>query len=158
MDIPNDLNKLLAQLKQVTSETSRVNETWASGPRPSPGAIDVFLSQYNLDSDVTIERIEITKDGEEYFGYGGRGGGAGQQQDQQQQQDNNGEQQNEEQVRHQRSGANISWSKDSKKFAVVRSDQRKVKPLWVISSLANPRPTLETYKYAMPGDVDYPPG
>jgi hypothetical protein len=67
MDIPNDLNKLLAQLKQVTSETSRVNETWVSGPRPSPGAIDVFLSQYNLDSDVTIERIEITKDGEFEF-------------------------------------------------------------------------------------------
>jgi hypothetical protein len=67
MDIPNDLNKLLAQLKQVTSETSRVNEPWASGPRPSPGAIEVFLSQCNLDSDAMIERIEITKDGEFEF-------------------------------------------------------------------------------------------
>jgi hypothetical protein len=67
MDIPNDLNKLLAQLKQVTSETSRVNETWTSGPRPSPGAIEVFLSRCNLDSDAMIERIEITKDGEFEF-------------------------------------------------------------------------------------------
>jgi hypothetical protein len=37
MDIPNDLNKLLAQLKQVTRETSRMRETWApSGSRPNP--------------------------------------------------------------------------------------------------------------------------
>ncbi|MEI9971238.1 MAG: DPP IV N-terminal domain-containing protein [Ignavibacteriota bacterium] len=105
-------------------------------------------------NDKSIVETEITKDGEEYFGYGGRGGG--QQDQQQQQQDNNGDQQNEEQARRQRGAANISWAKDSKKFAVVRSDQRKVKPLWVISSLANPRPTLETYKYAMPGDADYP--
>jgi hypothetical protein len=67
MDIPNDLSKLLAQLKQVTSETSRVSETWASGLRPGPGAIDVFLRQCNLDSDAMIERIEITKDGEFEF-------------------------------------------------------------------------------------------
>ena len=64
MNIPNDLNKLLAQLKQVTSEPTRVNESWASGHRPSATAIDHFLSQHNLDSDVMIERIEITKDGE----------------------------------------------------------------------------------------------
>jgi dipeptidyl-peptidase 4 len=135
----------------------------------------VFARNYNLymmddanyakalkdanDKDKSIVETEITKDGEEYFGYGGRGMGGQQQeqQQQQQQQDNNGgEQQNEEQLRRQRSAANVSWSKDSKKFAVVRSDTRKVKPLWVINSLANPRPTLETYKYEMPGDADYP--
>jgi dipeptidyl aminopeptidase/acylaminoacyl peptidase len=48
----------------------------------------------------------------------------------------------------------ISWSQDSKKFALVRRDERKVKDLWVIHTTANPRPTLETYKYSMPGDVD----
>jgi hypothetical protein len=67
MDIPNDLNKLLAQLKQVASEASRLNKTWASGPRPSASAIDFFLSQCNFDSDAMIERIEITKDGEFEF-------------------------------------------------------------------------------------------
>jgi dipeptidyl aminopeptidase/acylaminoacyl peptidase len=46
----------------------------------------------------------------------------------------------------------ISWSKDSKKFALVRNDNRKVSDLWVIHNLANPRPTLETYPYAMPGE------
>jgi dipeptidyl aminopeptidase/acylaminoacyl peptidase len=144
---------------------------WAS---ISPdGKTVVFARNYNLyvmddanyakalkdptDKDKSIVETEITKDGEEYFGYGGRGMGGQQQEQQQQQQENNGgEQQNEEQIRRQRSAANISWAKDSKKFAVVRSDARKVKPLWVINSLANPRPTLETYKYEMPGDPDYP--
>jgi dipeptidyl-peptidase-4 len=46
----------------------------------------------------------------------------------------------------------IHWSKDSKKFALERSDDRKVADLWVIHSLGSPRPTLETYKYDMPGD------
>jgi dipeptidyl-peptidase 4 len=50
----------------------------------------------------------------------------------------------------------IYWSKDSKKFALVRSDDRKVADLWVIHTLANPRPTLETYPYAMPDEENVP--
>jgi dipeptidyl-peptidase 4 len=50
----------------------------------------------------------------------------------------------------------IYWSKDSKKFALIRADERKVADLWVIHTLANPRPTLETYSYAMAGDVNVP--
>ncbi|HEV2617102.1 MAG TPA: DPP IV N-terminal domain-containing protein [Candidatus Acidoferrales bacterium] len=50
----------------------------------------------------------------------------------------------------------IYWSKDSKKFALVRSDERKVGDLWVIHTLANPRPTLETYSYPMAGDANAP--
>lgn len=48
------------------------------------------------------------------------------------------------------------WSPDSKYFVVQIEDSRKVKELWVINSMANPRPTLETYKYEMPGDKDIP--
>ena len=50
----------------------------------------------------------------------------------------------------------VYWSKDSKKLAVQRNDQRKVGELWVINSLASPRPTLETYRYGMPGEVNQP--
>jgi len=50
----------------------------------------------------------------------------------------------------------VYWSKDSRKFAVQRNDQRKVGELWVINSLASPRPTLETYRYGMPGEVNQP--
>jgi len=46
----------------------------------------------------------------------------------------------------------VTWSQDSKKFTVDRSDSRKVKDLWVIDSLAQPRPKLETYRYSMPGE------
>ncbi|HXR97332.1 MAG TPA: DPP IV N-terminal domain-containing protein [Terriglobales bacterium] len=50
----------------------------------------------------------------------------------------------------------VVWSKDSSKFALTRVDDRKVADLWVIHSLHNPRPTLETYKYAMPGEENVP--
>ncbi len=55
-----------------------------------------------------------------------------------------------------RKGERILWSPDSKHFAVLLEDNRKVKELWVINSMARPRPTLETYKYEMPGDKDIP--
>ena len=63
MDIPNDLHKLLAQLQQVTRDTSRMTEAWASGSRPSAIEIDFFLSQYHFDPDAIIEPIEISRDG-----------------------------------------------------------------------------------------------
>jgi dipeptidyl aminopeptidase/acylaminoacyl peptidase len=44
------------------------------------------------------------------------------------------------------------WSKDGQFFYATRSDGRGVKELFVIDSLANPRPTLEKYKYPMPGE------
>lgn len=50
----------------------------------------------------------------------------------------------------------IVWSPDSKYFAVTTSDERKVKDLWVINSMASPRPTLESYKYQMPGEMEAP--
>ena len=46
----------------------------------------------------------------------------------------------------------IVWSPDGKHFAAVKTDMRKIKDLWVINALSQPRPTLETYKYQMPGE------
>ena len=51
-----------------------------------------------------------------------------------------------------RYGASVSWSPDSKHFAVTKEDSRGVKDLWVINSLSEPRPTLMKYKYQMPGE------
>ena len=48
------------------------------------------------------------------------------------------------------------WSEDSKHFAINKVDNTKVKDLWVINSIADPRPTLETYKYWMPGEKEAP--
>lgn len=51
----------------------------------------------------------------------------------------------------------VKWSPDSKHFAAMRWDMSMVKDFWVIHSIAHPRPTLETYKYQMPGE-DGPKG
>ncbi len=55
-----------------------------------------------------------------------------------------------------RKAVNGMWSEDGKHIAITKVDNRKVKDLWVINSIADPRPTLETYKYWMPGEKDAP--
>jgi len=84
----------------------------------------------------------LTKDGEEYYSYAARERG----------QTNIEKEKN----RDKRKEVRIVWSHDSKRFALVRTDERKVKDLWVINSIAEPRPTLETYKYHMPGESESP--
>lgn len=51
-----------------------------------------------------------------------------------------------------RKAIRVAWAPDGSKFSLIRSDQRKIKDLWVINSIAQPRPTLETYKYHMAGE------
>ncbi|VAW26796.1 FIG00897066: hypothetical protein, partial [hydrothermal vent metagenome] len=48
-----------------------------------------------------------------------------------------------------------TWSRDSKKFIFQKRDLRDIKDLWVINSVSKKRPTLETYKYHMPGEQEY---
>jgi len=55
-----------------------------------------------------------------------------------------------------RKAVGVLWSPDSKYFVMNRTDERKVKDLWVINSIADPRPTLETYKYWMPAEKEAP--
>ena len=49
-----------------------------------------------------------------------------------------------------------SWSPSGKYFVASLIDNRNVKELWVINSIAKPRPTLETYNYQMPGESAAP--
>src|SRR6185295_17972187 len=108
-----------------------------------------------------IKETQLTKDGEEHYSFARSTQQLQQEQEQlQQQQREDGEQQQQTETEQDTTnGKNarvpaiqVVWSKDSKKFAVVRRDQRKVGDLWVIDSLAQPRPKLETYRYAMPGE------
>ena len=131
---------------------------WAS---ISPdGNTIVFGKNYNLwyldkanyekallnDEDSTIVENKLTTDGIENYAYHGDGafGGGGE------------TNVDKEKNKNKRKGANILWSPDSKYFTIVKSDVRKVKDLWVINSIADPRPTLETYKYWMPGEKESP--
>lgn len=102
---------------------------------------DYKKAQVNT-KDSTIVENAITKDGVEFYSYhqGGRG-------------ETNVD---KEKNKKERKGVDVLWSPDSKYFLLNRTDERKVKDLWVINSVANPRPTLETYKYWMPGEKDAP--
>jgi len=55
-----------------------------------------------------------------------------------------------------RSAVQGNWSPNGRYFATTLIDQRAVKDLWVINSIAKPRPTLESYKYQMPGESEAP--
>jgi dipeptidyl aminopeptidase/acylaminoacyl peptidase len=145
---------------------------WAS---PSPdGKTIVFARNHDLfmmdadnyalalkkADDPAIKETQLTKDGEEHNSYARSAQDLQQQQEQlQQQQQDNGEQlTTSEDTTSSANGRTpaiqIVWSKDSKRFALVRRDQRKVADLWVIDALAQPRPKLETYRYAMPGEAN----
>jgi dipeptidyl aminopeptidase/acylaminoacyl peptidase len=94
--------------------------------------------------------IQLTKDGEKDYSFGARAEQTEeQQQTQTQQGGRGGAQSRETRVR-----ASGTWSKDSKRFFISRFDSRKVKDLFLVNNVSTPRPTLLTYKYAMPGDPD----
>jgi dipeptidyl-peptidase 4 len=122
------------------------------------------LAQKKAD-DPAIAEVQLTTDGEKDYSYAGGAGPGGQQQDDQQD-DNTQTGQTGQAARAQSeadkkfgprtSAIGVSWSQDNKRFAVTRQDRRKVADLWVINSLANPRPRLETYKYGMPGEANQP--
>jgi dipeptidyl-peptidase-4 len=93
--------------------------------------------------DSTIVEHQLTFDGEQYYNYGGGYTSL-----------DNDDTEKIKKEQEKRYSARISWSQNSKKFALIRYDSRKVKSLWVIDVLADPRPELETYKYTMPGEKE----
>jgi dipeptidyl-peptidase-4 len=121
--------------------------------------------------DPAIEEAQLTTDGEKFDSYA-RNGQGGQGDQQQQQQDEQGTQtqqgtggegaagraQSEQDKKFgvRTAAIGVSWSVDNTHFSVTRTDQRKVNDLWLINALATPRPTLETYKYGMPGEENQP--
>ena len=98
------------------------------------------------EDDSTIVEHAITKDGEQNFSWHSEsayGGGGETNVD-------------VEKNKNKRKAVYAMWSEDSKHIAITKVDNRKVKELWVINSIADPRPTLETYKYWMPGEKEAP--
>lgn len=143
------------QLQELKNyEKVKPKPMWATIAPDS--SVVIFSRQYNLywmdkanykkalkdEEDKTIEEHQLTKDGIENYSYGGGG--------------MNETNVDREKNMKKRRPARVLWSPDSKHFALTRTDQRKVKDLWVINSIAMPRPTLETYKYQMPGEKEAP--
>ena len=113
-------------------------------------------------NEPTVVEVQLTTDGEEHYGYApAQMGGSEEEQEQQ-----GGQQttqtaaaaghENDKKFGPRRRAVGVQWSQDHKKFSLQRTDARKVGDLWVINSLANPRPRLETYKYGMPGEANQP--
>jgi len=98
------------------------------------------------ENDSTIVEKQLTKDGIENFGYFNDNNlsGTGQTDEE------------KEKAKKKRKGAYVMWSPNSKYFVVKKVDNTKVKDLWVINNVSGPRPTLETYKYWMPGEKEAP--
>ena len=94
------------------------------------------------EKDSTIVEHELSTDGLEHYCYGTNSYGK-----------TNRE---KEEEKDKRKEAYVTFSSDSKKFALTREDEREVKDLWVINSVAKGRPTLESYKYHMPGEKEAP--
>lgn len=109
-------------------------EPWATF---SPDSVWIaFARAHNLfvmkkDDPDSVEH-QLTKDGEKWFSY----------------QANDSDTTSTKRLR-----ARANWFEDSKKLWVKRQDKREVPELWVINSLGK-RPSLETYKYPMPGEED----
>ena len=99
-----------------------------------------YLKAKKDEKDSTIVEIQLTTDGMEDFGYGIPRNVL-----------------NTDTICNgKRRGVYGLWSPDSRHFVMTVSDNRAVKPLWVINVMAQPRPTLETYKYQMPGEKEAP--
>lgn len=104
-------------------------------------------------SKMDDEAIRLTKDGAEEYSFAGRaGGGRGGRRGGGRAVTSIDEIERPNIEEDQKTRPNVSWSEDSQSFYVTRRDGRDIKELWVINSLANPRPTLEAYKYPMPGE------
>ncbi len=96
------------------------------------------------DKDSTIVEHQITKDGEHYYAWGGDVSNF----------TTGGTVDEVKQAMTQRRRANVLWSPSGKHFLVSRKDNRHISPMWVIHNVGSKRPTLETYKYLMPGEAD----
>jgi dipeptidyl aminopeptidase/acylaminoacyl peptidase len=119
----------------------------------------VYARDHNLfivETKGDTTPVKISSDGVRDYSFGFRDTAPNQcttqppGEEQQQQQDD--DQQQQGQSRDPRVRAQVTWSPDSKSFAVTRNDSRLVKDLYLVNVLADPRPTLCAYKYAMPGE------
>ena len=98
-----------------------------------------FAKNHNLylmkAKDKDSVEIQLTTDGERYYSYAAN---------------------SEDTTKNKKVRPNAVWFKNSKKLYVEKQDERKVKDLFVIDVLAQPRPKLQSYRYSMPGEQFVP--
>ncbi|MFZ0281330.1 MAG: DPP IV N-terminal domain-containing protein [Bacteroidales bacterium] len=132
-------------LYDITTQKLEIVDTIGKEKKPSwvsysPDSTWIaYARNHNLylmkAKDKDSVEIQLTSDGERYYSFAGN---------------------SEDTTRSKKLRANARWFKNEKKLYVIRQDERKVKDLFVIDVLANPRPKLETYRYSMPGEEFVP--
>lgn len=137
--------------KKLTYDTADKKEKYPDWANVSPdGLTGVYMKNSNLfymdtlnlrkaaedPKDSTLVEHRITSDGYKDFCYG----------------INNYSGNTETDTTKRVFPSELVWSPDSRHIAVMRWDMSPLKDFWVINSLTQPRPTLETYKYQMPGE------
>ena len=129
--------------------------SWASFS-PDTNTV-IFARNYNLywmdrenyekarkdEKDSTIVEHQFTTDGVQYYAWGGDDRST-----------TTGDDKKDEEESEKRKRARVIWSPDGSHFVIVRKDNRHLNALWVINNVGAKRPTLETYKYQMPGETD----
>ncbi len=146
------MRKMSSRLTRITKDEISAKIRWAN-ISPDKKRV-VFAKDLNLyvmsyedyekavkdPEDKTISEIALTTDGEKDFGFGMPRTFLN----------------TDTLCDHKRKYVMGNWSPDGRYFVATLSDQREVQDLWVINSIAKPRPTLETYKYQMPGEAGSP--
>ena len=137
--------------KKLTYDTADKKEKYPDWANVSPdGLTGVYMKNSNLfymdtlnlrkaakdPKDSTLVEHRITSDGYKDFCYG----------------INNYSGNTETDTTKRVFPSELVWSPDSRHIAVMRWDMAPLKDFWVINSLTQPRPILETYKYQMPGE------
>lgn len=137
--------------KKLTYDTADKKEKYPDWANVSPdGLTGVYMKNSNLfymdtlnlrkaaedPKDSTLVEHRITSDGYKDFCYG----------------INNYSGNTETDTTKRVFPSELVWSPDSRHIAVMRWNMAPLKDFWVINSLTQPRPTLETYKYQMPGE------
>ena len=125
------------KLEKKDTIRDKKNPSW---PTYSPDSTWIAYSKnHNLflmkAKDKDSVEIQLTTDGERYYSFSRN---------------------SEDTTKNKKTRAAIEWFKNSKKLYIERQDERKVKDLFVIDILAQPRPKLETYRYSMPGEEFVP--
>jgi dipeptidyl-peptidase-4 len=101
------------------------------------------------------DTLKITSDGARNYSFGFRDTATVQQQDNDDDDDQQGGgRQGGARGRDPRVRPNVTWSPDSRAFFIQRNDARKVRELYLVNVLAEPRPALSSYTYAMPGEAN----
>lgn len=102
-----------------------------------------YLKAQKDEKDSTIVEHQFTTDGIKHYAWGGDPRNT-----------TTGSTRDDAEEKNKRHRTSIIWSPNGQYFLASKKDNRHLNELWVINNVGTTRPTLETYKYQVPGEAD----